>query len=198
MEDVVEIKTVLLGNSGVGKTSVAQRFVLDQFNSKLKSTCVAGFLCKFLEVAESKKNAKFQIWDTAGQEEYKSMTELYYKNAAVALVIFDLNNEESFRGVDGWVQELRDKGPSDILIVLAANKADLIVEQKVNLREAEEYADSVKSKLFVVSAKEGINVKEMFEYIALRIVNSNSTATKLPKTNIKKLNGKKEKKKKCC
>eukprot|EP00826_Nyctotherus_ovalis_P046250 TRINITY_DN5202_c0_g4_i4.p1 TRINITY_DN5202_c0_g4~~TRINITY_DN5202_c0_g4_i4.p1 ORF type:complete len:206 (+),score=83.02 TRINITY_DN5202_c0_g4_i4:217-834(+) len=205
MENTIEIKLVLLGDSGVGKTSVVQRFVLDQFTPNLQSTRVAGFLCKSLAVPQLKSNVKFQIWDTAGQDKYRSMNSLYYKDAAVALLVFGLNNKESFVGARKWVEELREKGPSNILIVMAANKADLVLEQVVDLREAENYAASLGAQLFIVSAKESMNIKEMFEHIALKIASPGL----LEKAGIKSLaadknakhvtlNGKAKEKNKCC
>ena len=99
-------KVVLLGDTAVGKSSIAVRFVRDQFERHLESTIGAAFLSQTLIVKG--KKYKFEIWDTAGQERYHSLAPLYYRGAAVAIVVYDITKPQTFARAEYWVKELRE------------------------------------------------------------------------------------------
>ena len=118
-----EVKVVLLGDTGVGKSSLVLRFVTNNFKPYSESTIGASFMSKVIMVHG--KPIKFQIWDTAGQEKYHSLAPMYYRGAAAAIIVYDITRANTFNTLKTWVEELKSKGPKDIIIAIAGNKADL-------------------------------------------------------------------------
>lgn len=204
-ETIPQIKVVLLGDSGVGKTSIAQRFVSNKFDPSSRPTRVAGLVTKSLEIPEMNKTVRFQIWDTAGQEKYQSMVSTYYKDAAAAILVFDLTNLSTFQNLEKWLKELKDKGPANILTVLVANKSDLVMKQKVELEDAENLAEKYRSPLLIVSAKDNMHIQDIFIRIALNLIGpSQEDIAKVPSKDSKgnvvldKDSNKEKKGDKCC
>lgn len=165
-------KLVLLGDSSVGKTSIVHRFVTNSFNQHTSNTIGAAFITKeFSSSLNSKKRLKFEIWDTAGQERYRSLTPMYYRNAKVALIVYDLNNfDDSFEKAKSWIDQLKlNTGSSDSLIkiILVGNKSDLVdlesEEMKSSLNDVEVFGNDLDIKTFITSAKSGTNVIELFD-----------------------------------
>jgi len=157
---VDKIKLVVLGTSGVGKTSITTRFCKDTFNISEKSTIGASFFIKEVRTSEG-KTLKYEIWDTAGQESYRSLASLYYKDASAALLVYDVTNRESFQELENWMRELKDKGEPGVKIAIAANKGDL--EQIVTSEEGEKFATKHNAFFKCVSAKEDWGIKELFQ-----------------------------------
>jgi small GTP-binding protein len=141
----LSIKVVILGESGVGKSSLALRFVKNEFRPYTDSTIGAAFLSKTVPLFITKGGAAanttantcssfsspmvtFKIWDTAGQEKYHSLAPLYYRGANAALVVFDLCRRSSFQTLKKWVEELRSKGPPGIAVAICGNKLDLVID----------------------------------------------------------------------
>lgn len=118
-----EVKLVLLGDTGVGKSSLVLRFVTNNFKPFSESTIGASFMSKMIIV--SGQTIKYQIWDTAGQEKYHSLAPMYYRGAAAAIIVYDITRKNTFNTLKKWVQELRTQGPDNISIAIAGNKADL-------------------------------------------------------------------------
>ena len=102
---VPQVKVVLLGESGVGKSSVMLRFVTNNFKIEPDSTVGASYMGKILQFNE--KMIKFNIWDTAGQERYHSLAKMYYRDADVAIIVYDITNSESFQGMKKWYNEVK-------------------------------------------------------------------------------------------
>lgn len=152
---------VLLGETGVGKSSLVLRLVKNAFMPFSESTIGASFLSKVIEVDE--QTIKLQIWDTAGQERYHSLSALYYRGSAAAVVVFDLTRAESFDTLQKWVKELKEKGPKGIAIFLAGNKKDLEEQRQVDATKAQAYADSIDAGYIEVSAKDDIHVQDLFK-----------------------------------
>ena len=162
-----DIKTVLLGDSGVGKSSLVLRFVTDTFRPYSESTIGASFLTKILLVNE--KQSKFFIWDTAGQEKYHSLAPMYYRGAQVAIIVYDITNKNSFLTLKRWVKELKLHGPPDILIAIVGNKSDLSGNRKVSYNQAKAYADEINVLFIETSAKNNSNINELFTNISNQI-----------------------------
>lgn len=120
----LRVKLVLLGDSGVGKSCIVLRFVRGQFDPTSKVTVGASFLSQTIALQDS-TTVKFEIWDTAGQERYAALAPLYYRGAAVAVVVYDITSPESFSKAQYWVKELQKHGSPDIVMALVGNKADL-------------------------------------------------------------------------
>ena len=115
-EDVKTLKVVLIGESGVGKTSIISRFINDTFDEGSMTTTGASYATKEI-VFEKYQNQvlKFEIWDTAGQEKYRALTSIFYKDAAIAILVYDITNEESFDEVKNyWYTQIKDGAPKEI------------------------------------------------------------------------------------
>ena len=115
-----QVKVVLLGDSGVGKTSIVSRFALNSFEENRASTIGASFLTKNVEFFN--KIYRFQLWDTAGQERYRALAKTYYQDSHCAILVYDITNMDSFEELKRWVVELKSNGPLDCPIVIVANK----------------------------------------------------------------------------
>ncbi|KAJ8350513.1 hypothetical protein SKAU_G00256430 [Synaphobranchus kaupii] len=167
---LLRVKMVLLGSSGVGKSSLALRFSKDEFKA---SAPTIG--CAYLTQVVCLHNARirFEIWDTAGEEKYHSVTPLYYRGAHAALVVYDICKRESFARAQLWLKELEKQYfPGETVVGLVGNKADLSDGRKVSLQEGYRLAES-KGLLFMeTSAKSGQQISELLMTIAERVQKS--------------------------
>nr|KAF6278778.1 RAB22A, member RAS oncogene family [Pipistrellus kuhlii] len=146
-----ELKVCLLGDTGVGKSSIVWRFVEDSFDPNINPTIGASFMTKTVQYQNELH--KFLIWDTAGQERLLSSC------------VF----QETFSTLKNWVKELRQHGPPNIVVAIAGNKCDLIDVREVMERDAKDYADSIHAIFVETSAKNAININELFIEISRRI-----------------------------
>ncbi|KAJ3453018.1 ras-related protein rab-5c [Anaeramoeba flamelloides] len=164
MEEIpsMQKKIVLLGDSSVGKSSLVYKFVKDQFFENQEPTIGASFLTK--TVPQKSHEVKLQIWDTAGQERYESLAPMYYRSASGALVVYDINDKQTFKKAKFWIKELISNGENGVIIFLVANKSDL--EHKVDSVEASKYCEENGLFYFETSAKTGHNVVEVFTSMA--------------------------------
>ena len=163
----LQFKLVLLGETAVGKTSVALRFSRDSFLEYQESTIGAAFLTQSVTLPSSEEVVKFEIWDTAGQERYHSLAPMYYRGAKAALVVYDVTSADSFARAKAWVAELVESGSSDVVLALAGNKCDLTEDREVSIEDAKEYCIAQNIGIFYeTSAKNDENVAELFRDIA--------------------------------
>jgi small GTP-binding protein len=167
-------KLVLLGESAVGKSSIALRFVRREFVPNQEATIGAAFLARSVSVPTG--NVKLEIWDTAGQERYRSLAPMYYRGAAGALVVFDITSSDSLRKALTWIRELRTSGDPNIAVVLVGNKCDLDSMRQVPTHEAEAIAAEENVLFFEASAKDGTNIDEIFSSLASRVISSGAAA----------------------
>ncbi len=166
MTSLPQIKVVLLGESGVGKTCIVQRFAHDKFNEESTATLGAMFISKVLDLPELGVTIKYQIWDTAGQEKYRSLAAMYYQDAAAAILVYDITKKESFDGITYWMSELKTKAPEGIKVAIAANKSDLVEQEAVHFNDAKKFADDNSAILKMTSAKDGTGIRDIFLAIA--------------------------------
>ena len=166
-------KLCLLGDSGVGKSCIATRFIHDDFDGFMEPTIGAAFMKRQIEVelpeSAGSVTVDFDIWDTAGQERYRSIAPMYYRGAKAAVVVFDLTSKQSFTSAGTWVAELNRYGEANILIALAGNKVDLVEDRVVTREEAEGVATEKGVLFFETSAKTGENVEKMFRVIGRQL-----------------------------
>lgn len=174
------VKLVLLGDSGVGKTSIALRFVHDSYHPFVEATIGATYLSRNVALPEEeedgtssssspRKAVELKIWDTAGQERYQSLTPLYFRGAGAALLVYDVTKLHSYQTLQRWVRELKHTGPEHVLLTIVGNKSDLSTERTVSREDAEVYAESIGAVYMEVSAKTGDNVRAVFDDIAVRV-----------------------------
>ncbi|XP_020965011.1 ras-related protein RHN1-like isoform X1 [Arachis ipaensis] len=164
-------KEVLLGDMGVGKTSLVLRFVKGQFSEMQESTIGAAFFTQVLSLNEA--TIKFDIWDTAGQERYHSLAPMYYRSAAAVIVVYDIISMESFARAKKWVQKMQRHANPSLIMFLVANKANLGAERKVTNEEGEEYAKENELSFLETSAKTAQNVNELFYEIEKGLAKAN-------------------------
>ena len=198
-----KIKIIVVGDSGVGKTNLINRFASDKFDTNSKATIGVEFVYKTLKI--NKEVIKVEVWDTAGQERYKAITSSYYKGAKGAIIVYDITNEDSFNNVESWMNEVTKKGKTDMQFLLVGNKKDLINDRKVTEQKGIDKAKELNMNLFEASALEKTNVNEAFNYLMKEIylnirreknINTNNDE-KIGQSGIA-LNTNKKNKKKCC
>eukprot|EP00829_Urostomides_striatus_P018818 TRINITY_DN698_c0_g2_i2.p1 TRINITY_DN698_c0_g2~~TRINITY_DN698_c0_g2_i2.p1 ORF type:complete len:267 (+),score=91.18 TRINITY_DN698_c0_g2_i2:48-803(+) len=162
------VKIAMLGESGVGKTCIIDRFVNDAFNEFTDPTKGASFKAKTLKSEKGTIEIKLMLWDTAGQEIYRSLAPFYYKDADVALLVYDITNEKSFEALQYWANEVKNNGKTGCLLTVVGNKCDNIDGEKVTPDIAKEFSKQVSGSFFLTSAKENTNIKELFVDLAMR------------------------------
>jgi len=161
----VAYKCVLLGETAVGKSSIAVRFVRDQFSEYQESTIGAAFLAQSITLDDNEE-VRFEIWDTAGQERYHSLAPMYYRGAKAALVVYDITDSKSFEKAKDWVQELKQQCGPNLIIALVGNKCDLETEREVDRQNALTHANNNGLLHIETSAKSNINIKPLFTEVA--------------------------------
>jgi Ras-related protein Rab-22 len=195
-----EVKFVLLGDTGVGKSSLVLKFVTGDFNPYVEPTIGASYMQKMIQMPD-KSTCKCQIWDTAGQERYHSLAPMYYKGAGAAILVFDITRASSFKTLQLWVDELRDQGPDKIALGIAGNKADLEDQREVDHEEAREYAKSVNAMYFETSAatdKDDGSTYQLFRGLLDRLPPAPVKKKDDDVLTLNNLVNKSEPKKKCC
>ena len=165
IEEEVNFKVVLLGEAGVGKTSIISQFIEQIFEEDLQSSTGGSYSSKTLTFNNG-KNIKFEIWDTAGQERYRALSKLFYNNAYAAILVYDITKKSTYDEIKNyWILQIKESAPKEIIISIAANKADLLEVEQVNEDEARQFAKDNGALFFSTSAKNSLGINEMFEEI---------------------------------
>lgn len=197
--DSSTIKLVLLGHKNVGKTSIFNRYVYDDFG-KTTMTIGAYFAQKQCRVQD--KTCNLAIWDTAGEEKFDSLTSFYVRNARAALVCYDITNSASFVGLARWVEKIAMEADEGCALIIVGNKLDLADKgaRQVDFAMAKQYGKSVGAEVIEASAASGKNVVEIFEkVVTLCLERQQAKApSKSLSTKQTKLRDPNEKKKPCC
>ena len=168
-------KVVFLGDSSVGKTSIITRFMYDTFETSFQSTIGIDFLSKNIKVGG--KLLRLQLWDTAGQERFKSMIPSYIRDSKMSVVVYDVTSEESFRGVEKWVKDVRSEGGGDVVVVIVGNKIDRDADREVTTEEGERRAEELQAHFVETSAKTEQNINNLFMKIASTLPHTTTTTT---------------------
>jgi small GTP-binding protein len=158
-------KVVFLGEGRVGKTSIGKRWAEDTFDSGTRSTVAAGCFEKSV-TAKDGRIFKIVLMDTAGQEEYHSLAPIYYKDAHAALLVFSIIDEAGFQRMQQWRNELISSRGADIKIIVVGNKLDMAKSRVVQTATAEQFATTIGSQYFEVSAKSGQGIDLLFAHLA--------------------------------
>lgn len=156
-------KLLIIGDSAVGKSSLLLRFADHNFSHNYVTTVGVDFKVKSMMVDNEK--IKLQIWDTAGQERFRTITSTYYRGTHGVMIVFDLTNEDSYLNVKRWLHEI-DQHCDIVQRVLVGNKCDDKANRVVQLDDALDFAHRMGVRYFETSAKENINVEEMFGCIS--------------------------------
>jgi len=159
-------KYIIIGDTGVGKTALLFQFTEGRFQAVHDLTIGVEFGAKTVSI--DNKQIKLQIWDTAGQESFRSITRSYYREAAVALLVFDVTRRDTFNHLKQWLEETRQNANSQIEIILVGNKVDL-KNRQVSTEEGKRFAEENKLHFLETSAKTAENVKQVFTEAAKTI-----------------------------
>ena len=202
----VFMKIVLIGDSGVGKSNLVNRFINGNFNEGLTNTIAVDFFVKDLII--NNQLIKVQFWDTAGQEKYRAIANAYYKNAQGAIIVYDTTSQESFQNVQKWLQELNEFGEKGITVLLIGNKIDLTELRQVSFEKGQKISESKGALFFETSAKtnQDKTVTKAFDKLISEILSKidfdekshNSDRVSLDKQKNKKEDGEKSDLKNCC
>ena len=158
----ISIKLVLIGNPGVGKTCISSRYIHQKYMEPEGSTIGASYFQKYLKI--DGKKIQLDIWDTAGQEKYRSMGKMFYKDAYIVLFVYDITDKESFNDLKKiWYEEIKKSGEKNSIYGVVGNKMDLYLNEQVNEEEARKWADEIGAIFGLVSAKTGDCINALFE-----------------------------------
>ncbi|XP_041350488.1 ras-related protein Rab-35-like [Gigantopelta aegis] len=192
-------KLLIIGDSGVGKSSLLLRFADNTFSGTYITTIGVDFKIRTVDVGGEK--VKLQIWDTAGQERFRTITSTYYRGTHGVIVVYDVSSGESFANVKRWLHEI-DQNCDVVNRILVGNKDDDADRKVVLTQDAERFADQMGIQLFETSAKENKNVEEMFLAITKLVLVSKKESQKKQADQSQqgiRLGSKEAKeKKKCC
>ena len=165
-DEYIPCKIVLLGEAGVGKTSIITRYISNSFSQLVMTSTGSSFVSKKLEFNGNKK-VKLQIWDTAGQEKYRSLAKIFYQSASVAILVYDSTLKDTFENLKQfWSTEIKNNTPEDIILAVAANKSDDYLNQEIGIDEGKEFAKQLNAFFICTSAKLGTGIEELFRTVA--------------------------------
>ncbi len=170
--DIPDCKVVLIGDSGVGKSSIISRYIGGIFVDSIDSTISSSFSQK--EYEANGKKVRLNIWDTAGQEKFRSIGRNFYKDAYIILMVYDITNKQSFEDLKSvWFPEIQQFGEKYKIIAIVGNKSDRYEEENVSESELNSFSKELGGTNFLVSAKNGNGIELMFKILAEMFLNPN-------------------------
>ena len=206
MEEEVEekenIKVILIGDTGVGKTNLINVASGRKFDENEKSTLTASYVKK--EINIDGENYTISLWDTIGQEKLRTLSKLFFKNSKIVIYVYDITNKISFEGLTSWDGDVKEAIGDDVIKAVVGNKQDLYLEEEVNEEEANNYATSLNAKFRLTSAKkdpEGFSqfIEELLkDYIDTYDIKNKKKEESIILKNKKNKKGDKTEKKGCC
>ena len=168
------VKVVLLGESGVGKTCIITQFTEHKFDQSILSSLSAQFVSKTIEYIDFGKAIKFDIWDTVGQERFRSMAKIFYKDAKVIILVYDITSQKSFDALQNfWYNEIKNNCSGDQVMAVVGNKTDLYQVQKVDNVTAKEFANKLGAIFQLTSAKKNDGIPNLFDNIGKKYLQPN-------------------------
>ena len=203
MFEPISVKVVLLGESGVGKTSIISQFVSKIFRPKSSTSLSAQFTSKVIDFPSYKKSIRFDIWDTVGQEKYRSLTRIFYKDAKIIIFVYDITTEYSFNALkEYWYNETVNNTEGNPIYALCANKYDLYEKQVVKNEDGMEFAKKINAIFQNTSAARDTGINNLFEKLGKKLLNPKIDLGMADKESIKfdkkNNNNNQEGKKGCC
>lgn len=191
-------KILLIGDSGVGKSSLLLRFSDDRFSETYMSTIGVDFRIRTIEMNDGKR-VKLQIWDTTGQERFKNITSSYYRGSHAIIMVYDVTDLQSFTNIAKWREEIDKYAHENVEILLIGNKNDLVSHKVIDYSTGKDLADKMGVKFLESSARTGDNVVRMFLVLSeiLREIHGAKIDTKCDKIQLTS-NTSEKAKKGCC
>ena len=158
------VKITLLGNSGVGKTSIILRYINNDYKDNPISTKGANYMPKNIKIKD--KVIRLDIWDTAGQEQYRSLGKHFYKDSYIVILVYDITNKQSFEDLKNcWYNDLKIYGEKYSILGIVGNKFDMFDKEEIPEDEARKFAEEKNATFMLVSAKNGSNINNLFNLL---------------------------------
>ena len=163
-------KVVIVGESGVGKTCIMAQFIEKKFSEEFISSLTTQFRRKTIKLVTG-EDVTLDIYDTAGQEKYRAVAKLFYKDTRVVILVYDITNKKSFEEMKTyWYEQVKDIQTENLILAIAANKSDLYEKRQVENEEGEEFAKSINAIFVETSAKNDSGIDKLFENIGYKIL----------------------------
>ena len=200
----IRCKTIIVGDSGVGKTSIIGRYI-KKYNERTETTITASFTNKLEKIND--KLIYFEIWDTAGTERYRSINNIFYQDSSICIMVYDITSKKSFENLENfWYKEIINSSSSpNIIFHVAGNKIDLYEDEEVKEEYVKKYCDKIGCEYSLISAKENKSIDILFKKLGEKFINSDIYKNiKQNNNNNKRINfavdsdEKKEPQKTCC
>ena len=161
-----ENKVIFIGDSGVGKTSLIKVSIGQQIDLQHTITLTASYFSKKFIYNNQKFN--FNLWDTIGQEKYRALTKMFFKDANIVILVYDITSQKSFESLDLWLDQVKNEIGDDFILAVVGNKSDLYFEEKVSEKQGKEYAEKKCAKFKLCSAKDNpadfiVFLEQLFE-----------------------------------
>jgi small GTP-binding protein len=169
-ENINEIKMIVIGDSGVGKTNLINTSIGIDFLENNNSTVSGSFISKQFIINDKKYNVN--IWDTAGQEQYRSITKLFFKGSEIVILVYDITKPETFDSLDTWYSMCQDIIGNEVVYGVVGNKIDLYLQEQVLEEDAQKFAEAINAKFKIVSAKE--RPKEFVDFLKQLVIDYKS------------------------
>ena len=197
-----QIKIIIVGDSGSGKSSLCRQLSKHTFDKNMESTIGVDFITRTFQLINNQQKLihyKSHIWDTAGQETYRSLITSYYKGASGVILLFDLSKEDGFKHIYSWYDEIKMYVPEDSPIILVGNKSDLL--QRVDINQIEKFTKEKKIPYIITSAKDHKNTFNCFMYLVntihVRFINEENVNV-IKKRGVFYIDSDKSNNKRCC
>lgn len=195
MSQELSLKVVVTGDSSVGKTCISLRYLTGEFSNKTTPTIAAGFCNSKVKIG--KHNINLLIWDTAGQEAYRSLTSQYYRETKIALIVFDVTNPQTLESVTDWHERICEVNEGTVVTVLVGNKIDL-PNRRISCEQGEKIAESIGALYRETSALSGKGVNEVFDDACAEYVRANPLTCNIKQKANVDLNNTIKEEKSCC
>ena len=196
----MDIKVLIVGESNVGKTSLVKQYVENIFSEEKTSTIGYDTVQKLIEI--NNKIIKLLIWDTCGQEQYRTINNMFLKDSKIVIFVYDITNESSFKELEKyWYPFIRDNLGKEIILGIAGNKSDLYENEEVNEEEAREFSKNINAIFNLTTAKNNEAINNLFKELVVKYIGTGNYEKDQNERNsitLKAFHNKKTDKKGCC
>ena len=203
LKKIKHVKIVLIGECGVGKTSIISSYIKNEFSNEVPSSLTASFATKETNLTLNENIIQFDIWDTAGQELFRAVNKIFYVDANIVILVYDVTNKNSFYELKNyWYNEILKNGEKNVIFGIAGNKNDLYHNEDIKEEEVRKWANEINSIFYLNSAKNKNGIDELFNELGQKYINKEfqNNLNLLGEKNSIKIsdNNLNQKKKKCC
>jgi small GTP-binding protein len=169
--EIEVVKVVLLGEAGVGKTCIIKQFTENKFDKNELSSLSAQYVSKTIDYVDYNKTIKFDIWDTVGEERFRSIAKIFYKDAKVIIFVYDITSKKTFDAlINFWYEEIRNNCVEKPIYAVVGNKNDLYMNQQVDIFDAKDFTKNLGGIFQLTSAKTADGISVLFDNIGKKIL----------------------------